>query len=628
MPAHLANKIAAGEVVQRPANAVKELMENSLDAGASHITLRIKKAGSELIQVQDDGCGMSSEDAVSCFLRHATSKIKSIEDLDRIRTMGFRGEALASIAAVAQVELRTKRIQDEAGTLVRIEGSTFSPTMPVATPNGTLFSIRNLFYNVPARRNFLKSPATEFKRITEVFQFLALSQPDIAFSLHHDDREIYELPARETPSGLQERIADLFSVSVQTLIPLYEEIAHVRVKGYISKPDFTRKTRGEQFLFVNRRFIKNHRLEQAIQLGYGDLLPRGAYPFFALFIELDPAHVDVNVHPTKTEVQFDDESGLFGLLRGAVKRALGELDISPNVTYEAGKWTEKATTTLPNARSFTPPKLSDKPALQPNNHSEWAAPRHTSQYVPPKRPDDLFRGDFRKANDALYQGISSAAQPSETISPPPTTVAPTSEFSDRVWQLHDKYILSQTDHGMAILDQHAAHERILYERFLKQMTAGQAPSQHLLFPQTISFQPGDFALILELQPDLLNLGFGFETLSGRSVMLTGVPADIPPGREEAMLEEVLEQYKSYRDELDLKGRDNLAKSLACRAAIKTGKKLTDTEIRSLYTQLMTCEMPYACPHGRPTLIRISLEELDKRFGRIGHLETQGTIKRR
>ncbi|HRK75469.1 MAG TPA: DNA mismatch repair endonuclease MutL, partial [Rhodothermales bacterium] len=255
MPAHLANKIAAGEVVQRPASAVKELMENSLDAGASHITLRIKKAGSELIQVQDNGCGMSPEDAVSCFLRHATSKIKSIEDLDRIRTMGFRGEALASVAAVAQVELRTKRMQDETGTLVRIEGSVFSPTVPIATPNGTLFSIRNLFYNVPARRNFLKSPATEFKRITEVFQFLALSQPDIAFSLHHDDREIYELPARETPSGLQERIADLFSVPVQTLIPLQEEIAHVRVKGYISKPDFTRKTRGEQFLFVNRRFI-------------------------------------------------------------------------------------------------------------------------------------------------------------------------------------------------------------------------------------------------------------------------------------------------------------------------------------------------------------------------------------
>ncbi|HRK74729.1 MAG TPA: DNA mismatch repair protein MutL, partial [Rhodothermales bacterium] len=359
----------------------------------------------------------------------------------------------------------------------------------------------------------------------------------------------------------------------------------------------------------------------------GDLLPRGAYPFFALFIELDPAHVDVNVHPTKTEVQFDDESGLFGLLRGAVKHALGELDISPDMTYEAGKWMEKPATTRPNARTFGYQELSEKPVLQPNTNSGWTAPRQTSQYVPPKRSDDLFLGDFQKANEALYKGISSSEQPPETI-PPPATASPTSEFSDRVWQLHDKYILSQTDHGMAILDQHAAHERILYERFLKHMTAGQAPSQHLLFPQTISFQPGDFALILELQPDLLNLGFGFETLSGRSVMLTGVPADIPPGREEAMLEEVLEQYKSYRDELNLKGRDNLAKSLACRAAIKTGKKLTDVEIRSLHAQLMACTMPYACPHGRPTLIRISLEELDKRFGRIGHMETQGTIKRR
>ncbi len=625
MSPHLANKIAAGEVVQRPASAIKELMENSVDAGASRISLRIKKAGSELIQVQDDGCGMSREDAVSCFLRHATSKIKSIEDLERIRTMGFRGEALASIAAVAQVELRTKRIQDETGTRVRVDGSEFSPIMPIATPNGTTFAIRNLFYNVPARRNFLKSPATEFKRITEVFQFIALSQPDMAFSLHHDDREIYELPMREGSSGLQQRIADLFSIPIHNLIPISEEVAHIRVTGYISKPDFTRKTRGEQFFFVNRRFIKNHRLEQAVQLGYGDLLPRGAYPFFVLFIELDPAHVDVNVHPTKTEVQFDDESGLFGLLRSGVKRALGELDISPDITFDAGRWVERpnALPKNPSAEIRAEPNFRENPSFQTKATQGWVAPRNTGSYTPPKRPDDLFKGDFRKANDELYGGLSTPVPSPEVAMPPQTE-----QFSDRVWQLHDKYILSQTEQGLAILDQHAAHERILYERFLKQMTTGQAPSQHLLFPHTISFQPGDFALVLELQPDLLNLGFGFETLSGRSVMLTNIPADIPPGREGAMLEEVLEQFKSYRDELNLKGRDNLAKSLACRAAIKTGKRLTDTEIRALYAQLMACEMPYACPHGRPTIIRIPIEELDKRFGRIGHIEMQGTIKRR
>lgn len=641
MSEHLANKIAAGEVVQRPASALKELLENSLDAGADQISVLVKKSGAELVQVIDNGCGMSREDAATCFLRHATSKIRSVEDLERIRTLGFRGEALASIAAVAQVELRTRRVEDETGTQIRIEASQLQEPMPVALPSGTNFAIRNLFYNVPARRNFLKSPATEFKRIVEVCQFIALSNPDVAVNLTHDDREIYRLPARgDDLNGLQQRIADLFEIKLEQLIPIQDEVPYLRISGFVSRPAFTRKTRGEQFYFVNKRFIKSHKLDQAVMLGYGDMLPRGAYPFFALFIETDPAHVDVNVHPTKTEVQFDDESGLFGFIRGAIKRSLGQLDISPYVGYnEQGRMVEQ--TALP---SFDAPETPAVIPVKPDSGfrtpitpkpARWEAPKSIPTYRPPQKPVDLFRAPRTDWAEQLYGGMPSEADPDE-IRP---TVAPPDELDNRLsqkmdyhneapaWQIHDKYILAQTEDGFSILDQHAAHERILYERFRVIMENGQNPAQQLLFPHTVHLDPGDFVLMQELLPDLHALGFALEPLSGHSFMVTGVPVDVPAGREEHMLEEVLDQYKQYQQELSIKGRDNLAKSLACRAAIKTGKRLSVPEIRALQAQLMDCEMPYACPHGRPTIIRISLEELDKRFGRLSHLETQGTVKR-
>lgn len=625
LPDHLANKIAAGEVVQRPASALKELLENAVDAGADEIHVVIKDAGATLIQVSDNGCGMSAEDALTCFLRHATSKIQSVEDLHRIRTLGFRGEALASIAAVAQVELRTKRHEDEKGTRIQINGGTFEPVEPFACPNGTSLFIRNLFFNVPARRNFLKSPATEFKRIVEVFKWIALSHPEIAFTLKHDDKEIYRLSTNgDFENALQRRISDLMDKKTDGLIPVEKVGEGLRLYGFVSKPEFSKRVRGEEFIFINGRFIKNQRLETAVLMGYGEMMPRGAYPFYVLFLELDPAKVDVNVHPTKTEVQFDDESGLFGFFRSAIKQALGGFDISPFVGYEGDRMVE---TPAPPQHNITPTDklrslshfggIKNKP-LNPNQ----------STLFRPEKP----KVDFEQAAKDLYGedvlGISAFDTAPESIDLPvadePQETQTTSESTNSVilpsfWQIHEKYLFLETEEGYMVIDQHAAHERIRYERILKAMEAHRGLSQQLLFPHNVHLDAVDFALLSELLPDLEGMGFQLQLLSGNSVMVSGIPADVPKGAEEEMLQELLAQYKDYRDHLQLKSRDNLAKSFACRSAIRTGKIMQKAEVEALMRELYACEMPYACPHGRPTMINFPLEALDKRFGRIGHL---------
>jgi DNA mismatch repair protein MutL len=638
LPDQLANKIAAGEVVQRPASALKELLENAVDAGADEIHVVVKDAGATLLQISDNGCGMSQEDALTCFLRHATSKIQSVEDLHRIRTLGFRGEALASIAAVAQVELRTKRHEDDKGVRIQINGGTFEPIEPFVCPNGTTFFIRNLFYNVPARRNFLKSPATEFKRIVEVFKWIALSHPQIAFSLKHDDKEIYRLSTiSDKETSLKNRIADLFDKKPERLVPLLSEKDGLRLQGYIAKPEFSKRVRGEEFIFINGRYIKNNRLETAVMMGYGEMLPRGAYPFYVLFLELDPAKVDVNVHPTKTEVQFDDESGLFGLFRSATKQALGSFDITPFAAYDGEKMIEAD---APQGTHLNP---TDK--LRTLSHfggmrNKPLNPNQSNLFRP-----DKPKIDFEKAQQDLYGDISSefsiqhsalqgtddeSQQPTSTPQslnpsiPEQTDYQPTDKpasqpHSPDFWQIHNKYLFLENENGFTLIDQHAAHERIRYERILSAMEAEKGLSQQLLFPHTVHLDAVDYALAQELLADLERMGFVLSALSGNSIMISGIPADVPKGAEEEMLLELLEQYKTYRDELQLKSRDNLAKSYACRSAIRTGKKMSKAEVEALMIDLYACQMPYACPHGRPTMLHITTEELDKRFGRIGHL---------
>ncbi len=593
MPESLANKIAAGEVVQRPASVVKELVENALDAGARHITVILKDAGKTLVQVVDDGCGMSPADARLCFQRHATSKIRTIEDLERIRTLGFRGEALASIAAVARVELKTKRAQDAAGYRVQIEGGHLIAAEPCATANGTSVAVRNLFYNVPARRNFLKTPATEFKHIVETFQVLALSHPEVGFTLIHDDVEIYRLVPETDPSPaerLRRRIGTLFGpeYALQT-IPVEEATSYLSVRGFLGRPELHRKSRGEQFFFVNRRYVRHRYLEHAVTSSYEHLIPEGTHPFFVLFLELDPKHVDVNVHPTKAEVKFDDERGIYGVLRAIVRRALGMADLVPQ---------------LESAAAVTAPSGVAQAAPAPRIDVAGPTPLHMP-------PGEVSRRLYAVESEEVTSASQQTVLPSSVR---PESDEETPEHDTLIWQVHDRYILTQIRSGLLLIDQNAAHERILYERALRNLESGFGLSQQLLFPQTLEFAPADFVLIEELLPELRALGFDLELFSGRTVVVRGVPDDIRPGDERTMLEDLLAQYKANLP-LRLPSRENLARSMARRNAIRPGTRLTEKQMRTLIDQLFLCETPYVAPTGRPTMIRLTLEELERRFGR-------------
>ncbi len=593
MPESLANKIAAGEVVQRPASVVKELVENALDAGARHITVILKDAGKTLVQVVDDGCGMSPADARLCFQRHATSKIRTIDDLERIHTLGFRGEALASIAAVARVELKTKRAQDAAGYRVQIEGGQLIAAEPCATANGTSVAVRNLFYNVPARRNFLKTPATEFKHIIETFQVLALSHPEVGLTLIHDDVEIYRLVPETDPSPaerLRRRIGTLFGpeYALQT-IPVEETTSYLSVRGFLGRPELHRKSRGEQFFFVNRRYVRHRYLEHAVTSSYEHLIPEGAHPFFVLFLELDPKHVDVNVHPTKAEVKFDDERGIYGVLRAIVRRALGMADLVPQ---------------LESAAAVTVPSDVAQTAAAPRTEVSGATPLRMP-------PGEVSRRLYAVEPDTVEPIPQQTVLPSSVR---PESDEETPEHDTLIWQVHDRYILTQIRSGLLLIDQNAAHERILYERALRNLESGFGLSQQLLFPQTLEFSPADFALIEELMPELRALGFDLELFSGRTVVVRGVPDDIRPGDERTMLEDLLAQYKANLP-LRLPSRENLARSVARRNAIRPGTRLTEKQMRTLIDQLFLCETPYVSPTGRPTMIRLTLEELERRFGR-------------
>ncbi len=629
MPLSLANKIAAGEVVQRPASAAKELIENAIDAGATEIKLILKAAGSELIQVIDNGCGMSEADALACFERHATSKIKSIDDLDSIRTLGFRGEALASIAAVSQVELKTRRMNDDTGMRIRMDGGALVEQEPCAAPAGTSIAIRNLFYNVPARRSFLKSPATEFKHLVETFQFLALSHPVISFTLMHDNNEVYHLPASsdtEFYKALKTRVVALLGKQLEgQLIQVEEKTSYISVAGFVSTPEFYRKSRGEQFLFVNDRYVKSRYLEHAVRSSYEELLPENAYPFFTLFLSIDPKHVDVNVHPTKAEVKFDDESGLYGFIRSIVRKGLGSAILSPQLSMEAGMMPPAMDlgTATPAATPSVdwPTDPVSMPAARQggtgggsnwsSGSSNWTGGRSTNV------PSGISPGDV---SARMYKSGPPAEAPREELLIPSSTNPKderihTGDKETLLWQLHNRYILTQIRSGMMIIDQNAAHERVLYEKALHSMESGFGLSQQLLFPHTIEFNPAEFALIQELMPNMKALGFEIELFGGNSVIVRGVPSEIRVGDERTILEEILEQFKTNLDGLKLKGRENLAKSIARKGAVQAGAALDVKEMRSLVDQLFLCDAPYVCPYGRPTIINISVEELENRFGK-------------
>ena len=629
LPDTLASKIAAGEVVQRPANALKELIENSLDAGASSVEVTLQRAGSELIQVVDDGAGMGPRDAEAAFGRHATSKLRTFEDLERLRTLGFRGEALASIASVARVELKTRRQQDAAAVCIRVDGGTLAGSGPCASAVGTCVSVRDLFYNVPARRAFLKSPATEFKHLVETFQALALSHPGVAFSLVHDGTEVYHLAA--APEDLPRRLADLLGSDLDgQLVPLEEATSYLTVRGVVGRPERARRSRTDQYLFVNGRFVKSRSLAHAVASAYGALLSERQFPLSVLFLDVDPRHVDVNVHPTKTEVVFDDDRGIYSFVRAVVKKGLAagglgmDLELPPaappELRAEATAWPDAPRPTLPPP--VLPPPVLPPSALPSGSGPPLPAPGRSA-------PPDYAPGDGATVRPNV-PSRSTPPQPAggyggaEAGSAGSAHARPSAVDTDdgpldvgrALWQLHGRYLLSPVRTGLLVIDQQAAHERILYERALDAMASGMAPSQQLLFPFTVELSASDHALLAEIAPDLAGLGFDLQIpRNGGPILVRGVPADVRLGDERDVLDDLLAQYRRNAGQMQLGARENIARSLARRTSVKGGQTLSPDEARTLVDQLFACQDPFSDPSGRPTTIRLPVDEIERRFRR-------------
>lgn len=607
LPDAIANQIAAGEVIQRPASVVKELMENAIDAGATSIKLIIKEAGKTLIQVIDDGSGMSETDARMSFERHATSKIRDAHDLFAIRTMGFRGEALASIAAVAQVEMRTRRQADELGTRIIIEGSEVKNHEACQTPVGTNLCIKNLFYNVPARRNFLKNNSVELKHILDEFQRIAVAYPEIHFSLHHNNTEIFHLPV----GNLRQRITGVFGNHAnKKLVPIAEDTDSVRFSGFVGKPEYAKKTRGEQLFFVNRRFIKSGYLNHAIMSAYEDLLPAETYPLYVIFMEIDPAQIDINVHPTKQEIKFEDERLIYNYLKVCTRHALGRHSITPTLDFDEE-------TAMGSIRIATPTQQTS------NFHTDKSG-FTTLPSRAFERQDDRRQQHNLENWEKLYEGLtdSDAAEVPESLtlgsnwSEANLTEDVASSFAPaqkETYQIHNSYIVSQIKSGFLLIDQQAAHERILYEKYLRILSERSAATQQKLFPATVTLAPAQATLLKDILNEINVLGFDIQEFGGSTFLIHGVPVELASNANEAnIIESLLEQYRKNL-ELKLNMRDNIARAMARSASIKRGQSLTSEEMQSLIDRLFACELPYKSPTGRNCFLTFELDDLRKRF---------------
>jgi DNA mismatch repair protein MutL len=593
LPDSIANQIAAGEVVQRPASVVKELMENSIDAKATSIRLIIKEAGRILIQVMDDGAGMSETDARMSLERHATSKIRSAEDLFTLRTMGFRGEALASIAAVSQFEMKTRQGTNELGTLLIVEGSDVKRQEPVACEKGTSISVKNLFYNIPARRNFLKSNPVEMRHILEEFQRIALAHPELSFSLVQGDELVYDL----SPGKLSQRIVALFGKSYQEqLATCQEETDLMKVSGYIGKPEAARKTRGEQFIFVNHRFVRNNYLNHAITSAYESLLQENSFPFYVLFLEIDPKHIDVNVHPTKTEIKFDDERAVYAVVKSSVRQALGSHNLTPALDYSSD-------VNLVN-------KIGHAPALS------------REQYL-----EEQLGSSLQRSNLQNWEKLFEEERPSQSrlFTPTPDVHALRMESSLNrtegsesveekfVFQFQQRFLVRPVKNGLMIIDQQSAHERILYERFLAKMQQHSGTSLQSLFPQTVTLSAADFALVMEMEREIKGLGFQFEVFGKNTLVVNGMPAEAAGKNEKELFEGLVEQFKQNQSSLSLPLADNLARALAKRASIREGQKLSPQEIGSLVEGLFSCRNPNYSPEGKTTFFILETSKIENYF---------------
>lgn len=600
LPEHIANQIAAGEVIQRPSSAVKELLENAVDADATVIRLIINDAGKSLVQVVDNGKGMNEADARLCFARHATSKIRQIEDLFCIDTMGFRGEALASIAAVAQVELRTRTRDAETGIYIEVENSRLIKEEPVATAPGTSIAMKNLFFNVPARRNFLKSHAAEMRHIVEEFTRVALSFPAISFSLHANNQQLFQLDA----GTLKQRIVQLMGAAYEArLVTVKEETDYLNIRGFIGKPDAARKTRGEQYFFVNNRFIRSSYLHHAVMNAFQGLLAPDQFPLYVLFIDLDPQQIDINVHPTKQEIKFEDEKIVYAFVQAAVKHALAQFSITPTLDFELDA-------SIQQLSSVQQPFTEEK---------KWAA-----------ADTSIFRSFIQKNQAHLITPHSAGVQRPENFSsyeeawttqePSATRQQDRTDYSEivasaPVFQLHGTYIILPVPEGYWLIHQQAVHERVLYEQFQQHHSGEPAAAQRSMFPATLELSPADIQLMQELRPSLATLGFLIETNGTGQLEIQATPADLVQGTEKKIIESLLEEYKHFNADPNFPQREKLIRSMVRQRSIKAGTLLQEKEIRSLLTSWLRCDQPDHTAEGSPTYVVMDHSQLSRFFKR-------------
>ncbi len=600
LPENIANQIAAGEVIQRPASAVKELMENAIDAGATEIRLFVNDAGKSLIQVIDNGKGMSETDARMCFERHATSKISNIDDLFHIKTMGFRGEALASIAGVAQVELKTRKQGEPIGTYLEIDNSVVRTQKPIACPEGTNISMKNLFFTVPARRNFLKSDSRELKHIIEEFTRIALAFPDIFFSLTSNGQEVFHLE----PGPLKQRIINVLGNNYQSkLVSVKEQTDYINILGFVGKPETAKKTRGDQYFFVNNRFIKSAYLNHAVVNAFAEMIPKDTFPMYVLFIDIDPSRLDINVHPTKQEIKFEDEKVIYAFVNAAVRHSLAQFSVTPSLDFELDADVQRQEAI---SGPFTP---EQKASAMSGSLYQTFTKGNQAHFIESKsnlESLDILYGKRRTSVDP-YQ-----VQPEFQPEPLPVSGKPVNQD----WiQVGNSYILVEIENGFWLIHQQHAHERVLYERIESALKDNPIAVQKSLFPEVLELSPADSALLAELQNDLFLLGYMIEPFGTNSYVIHGTPADVLKGNEKKAIEELLEEFKHFNLSPDYSEREKLMRAMARQQSIKAGTKLTDKEIHALVEDLLACRVMNTTPGGKPVFLEFGYPDIEKMFGR-------------
>ena len=603
LPDNIANQIAAGEVIQRPGSAVKELLENAVDAGASKIKLIVNDAGKALVQVIDNGKGMSEQDAKMAFERHATSKISNIEDLFRIKTMGFRGEALASIAAVAQVELKTKRAEDELGTAIEIENSKIVKQEACAANEGTSISMKNLFFNVPARRNFLKSNAAEMRHIVEEFIRVSMAFPDRFFSLTSNGQEVFHLEAGSS----KQRIVQILGSSYNAkLVAVAEDTDYMNISGFIGKPETARKTRGDQYFFVNNRYIKSAYLNHAVNAAFDGMIPKDSFPSYVLYIDLDPAQIDINVHPTKQEIKFEDEKIIYAFVQAAIKHALAQFSIAPSLDFSLNA-------SIQGLDAVNKPFTSDQQqAAVSSSLYKTFSQKHQAHFIEPNEKSDLssWKDFFKASEGSVIKDEGPASIQLETA----IQKNKTTDFTQLI-QIHNTYIVATVQKGFLLVHQQLAHERILYEKYSAVAHHMQAATQKSLFPVTLELVGSDAVLLTELLPELQIIGYQIEPFGQNSFVIQGVPADVIAGDEKHSIEMLIEQFKHFSSDVKFSKREKLIRCMCKQQSIKAGQPMDQKEMSFLVESLFACTTPNINPNGNPTYIEFKEDYLERMFGR-------------